>query len=126
MDSEVPLKETLDRFEGRLAAAGKSAYTRDLQLLGEWFTITNGMTLPPERITPINMRQYRSHLLAVKNSNPAIANRKLTSLSTFCERAREAGLAPGNPVQTISLVEEGRPAPEWLDKTTQYALLRAA
>jgi hypothetical protein len=40
MDPEMPLKEILDRFEGYLAAAGKSAntlraYTRDLKLFGE-------------------------------------------------------------------------------------------
>jgi integrase/recombinase XerD len=49
----------------------------------------------------------------------------LASLSAFCEWAREAGLIPANPVQGISLVEEVRPAPKWLDKNAQYALLRS-
>jgi integrase/recombinase XerC len=72
MDSEVPLKELLDRFEGHLAAAGKSAntllaYTRDLRLFGEWFAFTNAKALSPERITPIEVREYRSHLLLAKH-----------------------------------------------------------
>jgi integrase/recombinase XerC len=130
MHSEAPLKELLDRFEGYLAAAGKSAntllaYTRDLRLFGEWFALTNAKPLSPERITPIDVREYRSHLLAVKHHKPATVNRKLASLSAFCEWAREASLIPANPVQGISLVEEVRPAPRWLDKNAQYALLRA-
>ena len=129
MDPEVPLKEILDRFEGHLAAAGKSAntlraYTRDLRLFGEWFALTNGKGLSPERITPIDVREYRSHLLAVKHYKPATVNRKLASLAAFCEWARETGLVPANPVQGISLVEEVRPAPKWLDKRAQFALLR--
>jgi len=130
MDPEVPLHELLDRFEGYLAAAGKSAntllaYTRDLRLFGEWFEFTNDKALSPERITPIDVREYRSHLLAVQRYKPATVNRKLASLSAFCEWARKSGLIPANPVQGISLVEEVRPAPRWLDKNAQYALLRA-
>jgi len=130
MDSEVPLQELLDRFEDDLAAGGKSvntllAYTRDLRLFGEWFEFTNAKALSPERITPIDVREYRSHLLLVKDYKPATVNRKLASLSTFCEWAREASLIPANPVQGISLVEEVRPAPRWLDRNAQYALLRA-
>jgi integrase/recombinase XerD len=130
MDAEVSLKELLDRFEGYLTAGAKSAntlraYTRDLRLFGEWFALTNGKGLSPERITPIDVREYRSHLLVVKHYKPATVNRKLASLSAFCEWAREAGLIPANPVAGISLVEEVRPAPRWLDKNAQYALLRA-
>jgi site-specific recombinase XerD len=130
MDPEVPLKELLDRFERDLAAAGKSAntllaYTRDLRLFGEWFELTNAKSLSPNRITPIDVREYRSHLLDDKQYRPATVNRKLASLAAFCEWARETGLIPANPVQGISLVEEVRPAPRWLDKNAQYALLRA-
>ena len=130
MDSEIPLGDLLDRFEQHLVATGKSphtirAYTRDLRLFGEWFTITNGKGLTPERITPIDIREYRSHLLTVKNYKPATVNRKLSSLSAFGEWAREADLIPANPAQGISWVEEVRPAPKWLDKNAQYALLRA-
>jgi site-specific recombinase XerD len=113
-----------------LVATGKSphtitAYTRDVRLFSQWFFSTNGKTLSPEAITPIDVREYRSHLLAVKNYKPATVNRKLASLSAFCEWAREAGLIPANPAQGISQVDQVRPAPKWLDKNEQYALLRA-
>lgn len=130
MDTAPPLKETLDRFRHHLVGGGKSphtieAYTRDVRLFGQWFRTTNAKPLTPEGITPIDVRQYRSYLLTVKNYKPATVNRKLASLSAFCEWARGAGLIPANPAQGISLVEQVRPAPKWLDKNEQYALLRA-
>ena len=130
MDPEAALKEVLDRFEEHLAGAGKSAntrraYTRDLRLFGEWFHTTNGKGLSPEGITPIDVREYRSHLLLVKNYKPATVNRKLASLSAFCEWARNTGLILTNPTEGISWMEEVRPSPRWLDKKGQYALLRA-
>ena len=130
MTVDLALKDTIDRFHAHLVATGKSphtikAYGRDLRLFGEWFAQTNGRTLSPESITPIDVRQYRAYLLTVKNHKPATVNRKLASLSAFCEWAREAELIPANPTQGISLVEEVRPAPKWLDKKQQYALLRA-
>ena len=120
----------LDQFRDHLVATGKSphtieAYTRDVRLFTKWFDRTNGKWLTPDRITPIDVREYRSHLLAVKNYKPATVNRKLSSISAFCEWAREAGFISANPADGISQVDEVRPAPKWLDKNEQYALLRA-
>jgi site-specific recombinase XerD len=111
-------------------AGGKSphtikAYTQDVRLFAEWFDRTNGRGLAPGRMTPIDVREYRSYLLAVKKQKPATVNRKLSSLSAFCEWAKEAGLITANPVDGISQVGEVRAAPKWLDKNEQYALLRA-
>ena len=85
------------------------AYTRDVRLFSQWFFSTNGKTLSPETITPIDVREYRSHLLVVKNHKPATVNRKLASLSAFCVWAREAGMIPTNPVKGISQVDQVRP-----------------
>ena len=120
----------LDQFGDHLVATGKSphtieAYTRDVRLFAKWFDRTNGKGLTPDRITPIDVREYRSHLLTVKNYKPATINRKLSSISAFCEWAREAGLISANPADGISQVDEVRPAPKWLDKNEQYALVRA-
>jgi site-specific recombinase XerD len=79
----------------------------------------------PDRITPIDIREYRSYLLTTKNYKPATANRKLASISAFCEWARGAELISVNPTDGISQVDEIRPAPKWLDKNEQYALFRA-
>ena len=60
--------DVLQRCRGHLAATGKSphtlrAYVRDLSLFARWFEATNGKPLSPEAITPIDIRQYRRHLL---------------------------------------------------------------
>jgi integrase/recombinase XerD len=130
MESDAILKNLLQRFAGHLAGEGKSAhtlraYTRDLRLFAEWFQITNGKPLTPEAITPIDVRQYRAHLLTVQGRKPATVNRKLASLSAFCAWARGEGLIAANPVEGVQQVGEVRPAPKWLDKNGQYALLRA-
>lgn len=126
----MPIEPTLQRFADHLAAAGRSAHTvrayaRDVALFAEWFLGTNGKALTPEAITPIDLRQYRSYLLTVQGRKPATVNRKLASLSAFCTWARGEGLLEANPVEGIAPVEEVRPAPKWLDKRAQYALLRA-
>jgi len=122
--------DVLQRFRGHLTATGKSPktlrpYVRDLSLFARWFETTNGKELSPEAITLIDIRQYRRHLLTVKGRKPATVNRKLASLSAFCTWAREEAMIPANPAQGIGQVEEVRPAPKWLDKRGQYALLRA-
>ena len=130
MDSDTTFNDLLQRFEQHLLGEGKSphtllAYQRDLRLFAGWFALTNAKPLAPEAITPIDLRQYRSYLLTVKDQKPATVNRKLASLSAFCNWAQEGGLIPANPAKGIAQVEEVRPAPKWLDKNQQYALLRA-
>jgi len=76
-------------------------------------------------MTPIDIREYRIYLLAVKNHKSATVNRKLASLSAFGDWAREAELIPSSPIEEISQVEQRRPVPKWLDKNDEYGLLRA-
>lgn len=119
-----------DRFRDHLVATDKSdhtidAYTRDVRFFSEWFDRINGREFTPERITPIDVREYRRYLLTVKNYKPATVNRKLSSVSAFCEWARETDLVSANPANGISQVDEVRTGPKWLDKSEQDALLRA-
>ena len=130
MDTTAPLKDVFDRFHGHLVATGKSthtaeAYTRDVRLFSQCFLTTKGKLLSPERITPIGIREYQTYLLTVESYKPATVNRKLASLSAFCDWARETELISANPTEGISQVEGVRPAPKWLDKKEQKALLRA-
>jgi site-specific recombinase XerD len=91
-----------EEFREHLVAEGKSphtveAYTRDVRLFGEWFDRTNGRVLAPGRITPIDVREYRSYLLTVKRQKPATVNRKLSSLSALCEWPSYAWLGSFSP-----------------------------
>ena len=95
MTVDLALRDTPDRFRDHLVATSKSvhtvaAYSRDVRPFSEWFTQSNGKALSPEGITPVDVREYRSYLLTLKNHKPATLNRKLASLSAFCEWAREA------------------------------------
>lgn len=130
MELSTASVDLLKRFEDYLVGEGRSqhtiiAYRRDLALFGRWFTVSNGKPLSPETITPIDVRQYRSYLLTVQERKPATVNRRLASLSAFCAWARNTGLITANPVEGIAQVKETRPAPKWLEKNQQYALLRA-
>jgi integrase/recombinase XerC len=126
----MEIEKLLNNFRDHLTARGRSphtveAYVRDARLFGEWFRLTNGRAVTPGAVTPIDVRQYRSYLLTIKSYKPATVNRKLSSLSALCRWAREQDMIEANPVEEISQVEEVRPAPKWLDKRGQYALLRA-
>jgi integrase/recombinase XerD len=130
MELETSSVDQFYRFENFLVGEGRSkhtliAYRRDLTLFDRWFTVSNGKPLTPDTITPIDVRQYRSYLLTVQERKPATVNRRLASLSAFCSWARTAGLISANPVDGIAQVKETRPAPKWLEKNQQYALLRA-
>ena len=95
------------RFGQYLRASDKSentieAYLRDLRLFAKWFQDSNGDALAPDGITPIDVREYKVYMLQVKGFIPATVNRKLASISAFCEWARTEGLIEGNPVERIS------------------------
>ena len=101
------------------------SYSSDLKLFGKWFHETNREELTPQSITPIDLREYRRYLLEDRGFKPATVNRRLASISAFCEWAQEQGLADGNPCDEISIVPEVKTAPKWLTKREQYALVRA-
>jgi hypothetical protein len=63
---------TLGRFRNRSAGTGTSAHTivghtRDVRLAVEWSDQTNDRANSPAFIAPIDVREYRGHLLAVEN-----------------------------------------------------------
>lgn len=120
----------LTRFGQYLSASDKSentieAYLRDLRLFSEWFLSSNGEEMTPQGIAPIDVKEYKGYLLQVKLLKPASVNRKLASISAFCEWARNEHLIEANPTEGIGNVQEVELAPRWLTRKEQYALLRA-
>lgn len=120
----------LARFELHLRASDRSentieGYLRDLRLFGEPFQSSIGEQMMPEVITPIDVKEYKTNLLQAKQFKPATVNRKLASISAFCEWARKEGLIEANPSEGIGNVQEVELAPRWLTRKEQYALLRA-
>jgi len=130
MDIPASLEDVWERFRGHLVATGNrsrtiEAYTRDVRLFSQWFLTTNGKLLSPECITSIDIHEYRTYLLTVESCKPATVNRKLVSLSAFCDWAREAELISANPTEGMSQVEGMRPAAKSLDNKEPSALLGA-
>jgi len=82
------------------------AYLRDLRLFSEWFESSNGEEMTPEGITPIDVREYKAHLLQVRSFKPATVSRRLASISAFCEWARNQELIVANPTEGIGNVQE--------------------
>jgi len=119
-----------DQFAAHLRAADRSEktvvnYLADLRLFGRWFEQTNGEPMTPQAVTPIDLREYRAHLVNVRRLAPASVNRKLASLRAFLGWAKDTGLIESNPAEGIKGVREQELAPRWLEKKEQYALLRA-
>jgi len=77
-------------------------------LLAKWFYETNREELAPQSITPIDLREYRRDLLEDQGFKTATVNRRLASISAFCEWVQEQGLADGNPCDEISIVTESQ------------------
>jgi integrase/recombinase XerC len=77
--------------------------------------ITRSVSASADNASELDTRKYK----------PATVNRKLTSISAFCEWARGAELVSANPTDGISQIDEIRSAPKWLDENDPYAFLRA-
>jgi integrase/recombinase XerC len=102
-----------------------SGYLSDLSLFARWFFETNDESLRPDRLTPIDVRAYKQYLLTVKQRKASTINRRLAALSAYVGWAREMGQIEHDPTEQISGVAQSMPAPKYLDKKEQYALLRA-
>jgi len=102
-----------------------SAYTRDLLGFNKWFQESNGEEAIPTNITPIDLREFKTYLLTIANQKPATINRKLASLSAFCDWSIREGIIETNPAERISPVAKANFGIKWLTKKEQYALLRA-
>jgi integrase/recombinase XerC len=112
--------QSLDRSENTV-----SGYLSDLSLFARWFFETNDEPLRPDRLTPIDVRAYKQYLLTVKHRKASTINRRLAALSAYVGWAREMGQIEHDPIERISGVAQSMPAPKYLDKKEQYALLRA-
>ena len=60
------------------------AYRSDLNLFAAWFHATTGDRFEARKLTRIDVRDYKQHLLAVEGKAAATANRRLAALRAFC------------------------------------------
>lgn len=130
--SEGSVQETIESFKQDLLdrPEGISPYTvrgymSDLSKFADWFELTNGESMQPENVTPVDVRDYKAHIQTVANLKPATINRRLSTLRAYFSWAYEKGLIEDNPVR-VRNVEEQQTAPRALDEKRYHKLLREA
>jgi len=98
----------------------------DLRLFDEWFRNANGDAAEPQRITPTDLREYKSYLVKERCLRPNSVNRKLAVLRSFLGWAANAGLIPDGRAPSIPRsVAQVRPGPRWLGRRERLAFMRA-
>ena len=100
------------------------AYMADLRAFSHWFETETGEPLIPEYITPLDVIDYRKDMLD-QARKPSTINRRLISISSFCQWAQKTDLIPNNPVEGIRPVAEEPLGPAALERKQQLALVRA-
>ena len=108
-----------DRSERTIAG-----YLQDLRLFARWFRATNREDLTPKAVTPLDVREYRDHLVHDRKQSGATVNRKLAAVRAWLAWAEEEGVIDLSPAKSIKGVKIGRPQPRWLARKETYALLR--
>lgn len=123
MDTLKPFETYLhDQDRSRLTIQG---YLTDLEHFSRWFEQTNGEALTPKRVTPIDVKEYKQHLLTVERLKASTVNRRLSAISAYARWARQSGQIRSDPTNNIKTVKQVAAAPKWLDKNEQFALQRA-
>jgi site-specific recombinase XerD len=113
-----------NREEG-ISALTVRGYLADLGKFAEWFRLSTGEAFGPTAVTPVDIRNYKSHLQTVKGFKPATINRRLAVLRTFFAWALEKGIVTENPIR-VRNVEELPTAPRSLNERAYSKLLRTA
>ncbi len=101
------------------------SYTSDVRLFATWFQQKYGHKPALADITPLDVRDYRTHLQQVCNLTPRTVNRRLSSMRVFLEWAIEAGYLAINPAARIRGIKLVEVEPRWLTRTEQHRLLNA-
>ncbi len=99
-----------------------SGYIGDVEHFAKWFKQTNGDELTPARLTPTDLREYKSWL-TTRKSKPASTNRKLAAIRAWARWAMDVGQIDALPKFPKS-VERVALSPKYLDRREQAALLR--
>ena len=122
------MNHLIQDFQSHLAKSDLSpntirCYTLDLTAFSEWFTRETGEQADIQSITPLDISDWREKML--KDKKPATINRRLVSVSKFCQWGVKEGLIPDNPSENIKGVEEVELSPKSLTRKDQLALMRA-
>ena len=119
-------------FVGRLrrddlAPATVRGYRYDLQQFLRWFSQAKGSSSRLEKLSILDLINYRQHLVNVEALKAATVNRRLKALRRFCRWAQQNRLIKSNVAQELKLVRTTRNTrPMGLTEPEVHGLLRLA
>src|SRR3954471_17850912 len=101
-------------------------YASDLRVFSRFFQGSTGEEFQARRITPTDIREFKSHLVAVEKRAPATVNRRLYALRKFFHWANAEGLVKEDPTAVVKGAQATPLAPRSLPKKDVDRLVRAA
>lgn len=128
------VKEIVDRFTLYLFQKDRRdsaiSYAGDIKKFIRW-CFSRYASFSPQEISPLDIVNYRDYLQdhggrKGEKAAPATVNRALVSLKAFFGWLAEKGEISYNPAVDVRPVKVARkPAPKWLARSEQAALMRA-
>src|SRR5437016_2566598 len=91
-------------------------YASDLRVFARFFQGSTGEEFQAARITPTDIRDFKSHLVAVEQRSPATVNRRIYALRKFFHWAIAVRLAKEDPTAVVKGVQSTPLAPRSLAK----------
>ena len=119
-------------FVGRLrrddlAPATVRGYRYDLQQFLRWFSQAKGSSSRLEKLSILDLINYRQHLVNVEALKATTVNRRLKALRRFCRWAQQNRLIKSNVALELKLVRTTRSTrPMGLTEPEVHSLLRLA
>jgi site-specific recombinase XerD len=125
------MNDAINQFLEELKRQQLSTYTienyaSDLRVFARFFHGSTGEEFQAARITPTDIRDFKSHLMAVEQRSPATVNRRIYALRKFFQWAIASGLAKEDPTTMVKGVQSTPLAPRSLAKKDVAHLLREA
>src|SRR5215211_3309968 len=80
-------------------------YASDLRVFARFFHGSMGEEFQAGRVTPTDVRDFKSHQVAVEQRSPATVNRRIYALRKFFHWAIAAGLAKEDPTAVVKGVQ---------------------
>jgi integrase/recombinase XerD len=107
-------KYNLNEFKINLLENDKAASTCNLYLDNiiqfiEWFISTEEIEFEEDKVTAIDIRDFRSYLQSKKNEKPGSINTKIASLKKYFKFLFETGLINKDPAESIKKIRVANP-----------------
>lgn len=120
----------LDEFKNELLRQEKSlhtvrAYVSDVTEFIKWFTDMLETEYSPDKITSVDIQEFRSYLHNIRQNKPTSVNRKLTALEQYCSVLESMGIIKNNPAIGVKKMRYQKQSQvEALDNKDLYKLKR--